>query len=501
MKPISVVQAKKNIMIYLENMAGYKTNYFKGMSYDDIRPIFEVEYNKVQTLFKSRDVDKDKEELQGYLTIMSDDEGLDVASLVTNAMLYDFDRQDVLELYKLVKERLQSESLEGYDLLLWGDLKIMMEPNAEHEIWKNQQDWNLRSWKLHKFCGVHVLLMQDEHDESMLDVLRIIPQCKQHKKLLLKALVGEDSGEKQEGTAFEKQSALFALSISDIMLINMLIKSLAREASTAAAAPKCCFSNVLVLKEVSHYCLGTRMICAASVYFMLLMQDLMLPIVISYVNAAIDTTAIGFKRRSPGCIFTLTACTLGLGPGCIFTLTTISKWECSSYGRALALYARERFYTSARNPVKEILFKLNLPDHRKLKDGGEGSDDENPPPPPSTPTQQTPHIMSTIKLSILKKGEYDIWAIKMDYLAHTDYPIWEVIQTGNGPVCDSIDTNRQIKVLPLKTIKEVLAREKERKAMTTLLMAIPEDHLAKFHKMTDAKKMWEAIKSRFGGND
>ncbi|GJT71741.1 hypothetical protein Tco_1031027 [Tanacetum coccineum] len=32
-------------------------------------------------------------------------------------------------------------------------------------------------------------------------------------------------------------------------------------------------------------------------------------------------------------------------------------------------------------------------------------------------------------------------------------------------------------------------------------MALPEDHLAKFHKMTDAKEMWKAIKSRFGGND
>nr|GFA17124.1 ribonuclease H-like domain-containing protein [Tanacetum cinerariifolium] len=37
--------------------------------------------------------------------------------------------------------------------------------------------------------------------------------------------------------------------------------------------------------------------------------------------------------------------------------------------------------------------------------------------------------------------------------------------------------------------------------MTTLLMALPEDHLAKFYKMADAKKMWEAIKSKFGGND
>ncbi|GJU68867.1 ribonuclease H-like domain-containing protein [Tanacetum coccineum] len=32
-------------------------------------------------------------------------------------------------------------------------------------------------------------------------------------------------------------------------------------------------------------------------------------------------------------------------------------------------------------------------------------------------------------------------------------------------------------------------------------MALPEDHLAKFYKMTDAKDMWDAIKSRFGGND
>ncbi|GJV65934.1 hypothetical protein Tco_1476762 [Tanacetum coccineum] len=129
-------------------------------------------------------------------------------------------------------------------------------------------------------------------------------------------------------------------------------------------------------------------------------------------------------------------------------------------------------------------------------------DNPPPPPPPVTPTQQAPHTLSTIKLPILKKGEYDIWAMKMEhYLGHTDYPIWEVIQKGNGPVQVSTDTNGQIKVLPPKTAEEILARERERKARTTLLMAIPEDHLAKFHKMTDAKEMWEAIKSRFGGND
>ncbi|GJU08038.1 putative ribonuclease H-like domain-containing protein [Tanacetum coccineum] len=137
-----------------------------------------------------------------------------------------------------------------------------------------------------------------------------------------------------------------------------------------------------------------------------------------------------------------------------------------------------------------------------------GTHDEIPPPPPppqetqQKPTQQTPQTVSTIKLPILKKGEYDIWAMKIEhYLAHTDYPIWEVIQNGNGPVSVTLDTTGQIKILPPKTAEEMVLRERERKARTTLLMAIPEDHLAKFHKMTDAKDMWIAIKSRFGGND
>lgn len=41
------------------------------------------------------------------------------------------------------------------------------------------------------------LLQTKELDEAMLDALGILPQRKQHKKLLLQALVGEDSGEEQ----------------------------------------------------------------------------------------------------------------------------------------------------------------------------------------------------------------------------------------------------------------------------------------------------------------
>nr|GEZ41049.1 hypothetical protein [Tanacetum cinerariifolium] len=44
-KPHTESQASKNMMIYLRNMVGFKMDYLKGMSYDDIRPIFEKYFN------------------------------------------------------------------------------------------------------------------------------------------------------------------------------------------------------------------------------------------------------------------------------------------------------------------------------------------------------------------------------------------------------------------------------------------------------------------------
>nr|GEW53294.1 hypothetical protein [Tanacetum cinerariifolium] len=44
-KPQTEAQARKNMMIYLRNVVGFKMDYFKGMTYDDIRPIFEKHFD------------------------------------------------------------------------------------------------------------------------------------------------------------------------------------------------------------------------------------------------------------------------------------------------------------------------------------------------------------------------------------------------------------------------------------------------------------------------
>nr|GEV23781.1 hypothetical protein [Tanacetum cinerariifolium] len=55
-KPQTKAQARKNMMIYLRNVVGFKMDYFKGMNYDDIRPIFEKKFNSnVALLLKTKE--------------------------------------------------------------------------------------------------------------------------------------------------------------------------------------------------------------------------------------------------------------------------------------------------------------------------------------------------------------------------------------------------------------------------------------------------------------
>nr|GEW52700.1 reverse transcriptase domain-containing protein [Tanacetum cinerariifolium] len=109
--------------------------------------------------------------------------------------------------------------------------------------------------------------------------------------------------------------------------------------------------------------------------------------------------------------------------------------------------------------------------------------------------EQAPHMVSSVKLHILKKREYLLWTMKMEqYLAHTDYALWEVILNGNGEVQMTKDeVGNEVEVPPV-TVQQILARTRERKAKSTLLMAISDEHLARFHGIKDAKTLWVALK-------
>ncbi|GKB24304.1 hypothetical protein Tco_0863705 [Tanacetum coccineum] len=124
---------------------------------------------KVERITKKQKVEDDKEtaEFKQLIKIIPDEEeevAIDAIPLAVNQMPKSFDRKDLEDLYKLVKAKYEStRPVEDLDLLLWGDLKTMFEPNVEDKVWRNQQDYKVLNWKLYDSYGVHSLMMQHVH--------------------------------------------------------------------------------------------------------------------------------------------------------------------------------------------------------------------------------------------------------------------------------------------------------------------------------------------------
>ncbi|GJZ85105.1 hypothetical protein Tco_0650444 [Tanacetum coccineum] len=98
-----------------------------------------------------------------------------------------------------------------------------------------------------------------------------------------------------------------------------------------------------------------------------------------------------------------------------------------------------------------------------------------------------PHVVSSVKLPILKKGEYTLWSMRMEkYLTNTDYALWQVIMNGDEPVQTTKDENGVETEVPPKTAQALLQIQRERKAKSILLLAIPDEYQLRFHGIKDA---------------
>ncbi|GJU10519.1 putative ribonuclease H-like domain-containing protein [Tanacetum coccineum] len=78
--------------------------------------------------------------------------------------------------------------------------------------------------------------------------------------------------------------------------------------------------------------------------------------------------------------------------------------------------------------------------------------------------------------------------------------MWQVIMNGDEPIQITKDENGVETEVPLKTTQALLQRQKERKAKSILLLAIPDEYQLRFYTIKDAKSLWAAIKSIFSGN-
>ncbi|GKF15780.1 hypothetical protein Tco_0057242, partial [Tanacetum coccineum] len=198
-KPPIQAQQRKIICTCLKNMEGKKLKDLKNKSFDSIQKMFDRAFKRVNTFvdFKTdlmegsskrgrekleqgstkkqkADEDKDTAELQSLMEVIPDKKEveIDVVPLATKSpsivgwkihkkgkksyyqimradgksqmykifshMLKSFSREDLEDLYKLVKAKYEStRPVEELDLLLWGDLKTMFEPHVEYIVWRN----------------------------------------------------------------------------------------------------------------------------------------------------------------------------------------------------------------------------------------------------------------------------------------------------------------------------------------------------------------------------
>ncbi|GJV51152.1 ribonuclease H-like domain-containing protein [Tanacetum coccineum] len=112
---------------------------------------------------------------------------------------------------------------------------------------------------------------------------------------------------------------------------------------------------------------------------------------------------------------------------------------------------------------------------------------------------------STAKLPILKLGEYEMWVIRIkQYFQIQDYALWEVIENGDSWVSVSQTTQENgtsvTKISIPVTAEEKTNKKNDVKASGLLLMALPNEHQLTFSQYSDAKSMFAAIETRFGGN-
>ncbi|GJW35021.1 hypothetical protein Tco_0057941 [Tanacetum coccineum] len=84
-----------------------------------------------------------------------------------------------------------------------------------------------------------------------------------------------------------------------------------------------------------------------------------------------------------------------------------------------------------------------------------------------------------------------------------DHNLWDIIVNGDlqeEPAPTGEQSGPSAPPAP-KTTKQLAAKRNRERFKSILLLAIPDEYLLKFHNVPDAKSLWEAIKSRFGGNE
>ncbi|GJS49405.1 hypothetical protein Tco_0599526 [Tanacetum coccineum] len=192
---------------YLKNIEGWKPKYLKNKSFASVQELFKNAMKRVNTFVdmdtelveggKIREEESSSKRAEedvainaiplatkpapivnfqihrkgrnGYYEIIRAN-GSAKTYLLFSQLLKEFDKEDLENLWKLVKAKHgNTRPEEGYERVLQGDLKTMFEHDIEDEVWRSLQGKKVLLWRLYDSCRVQFVRFEDMYVYMLVD--------------------------------------------------------------------------------------------------------------------------------------------------------------------------------------------------------------------------------------------------------------------------------------------------------------------------------------------
>nr|GEY28845.1 hypothetical protein [Tanacetum cinerariifolium] len=193
-KPLSKKEQREFYMAVLKSHAGWKTKHFRGIKLEQIKEKFIHVWKQLEDFVP---MSSKEEEFKGMMQLVPLEEVYVEALQVKHPiidweihsegkreywkiirlgghiavyqffvdMLKQFDREDLHQLWTLVKETLSiKQATKDKEKELWVELKRLFEPDFEDQLWTHNQAFmhDPLDWKLYDTCGVHHVFTKDQ---------------------------------------------------------------------------------------------------------------------------------------------------------------------------------------------------------------------------------------------------------------------------------------------------------------------------------------------------
>ncbi|GJZ97878.1 uncharacterized mitochondrial protein-like protein [Tanacetum coccineum] len=140
----------------------------KNKSFASIQELFDKAMKRIDDVKETTEVDEDKEtaELQSLMKVIPDEEevavdAIPVATKPLSIVDWKILKEGKISYNQIIRgDGSSKRPEEGYERVLWGDLKTMFEHHVEDIVWRNLQGNKLLVWKLFDSCGVYFVRFQ-----------------------------------------------------------------------------------------------------------------------------------------------------------------------------------------------------------------------------------------------------------------------------------------------------------------------------------------------------